>query len=252
MMDLIAKLGTTTVFTFDSMKAAIRAIRRPSDWLSPFANILMGGLPLALLAGLAIGVVIWVHTRSVLDRTGTGAAELLPTFLAAAVVLELAPLGAGLILASRTAAALGAELASMKVTEQIDALHILGVSSLNRIVGPRVLAACLSGPLLFLTISSVAILGGYIAESVIGTGSWLRYERAALAGVRLADAIASILKSLIFGGLVGLVGCAAGLQAKNGSESVGEATTQSVVRSMLAVILADVLLVVTLQLALNR
>ena len=111
-------------------------------------------LPLAFVTGIALGVVIWLHTRDVLARAESGAVELLPTVLAAAVLLELAPVGAGLIVAARTGASLGAELASMKVGEQIDALQLLGVSPLRRLIGPRVLACVLAVPVLHILIAA--------------------------------------------------------------------------------------------------
>ncbi|CAN5209716.1 ABC transporter permease [soil metagenome] len=242
-MNALAILGEATAFALAALWNAVKAIPRPGLWLKPFAGMFLGSLPLAAVAGLAIGTVIWMHTRSVLERSGTGAAELLPTFLAAAVLLELAPIGAGLILASRTGASLGAELASMKVNEQLDALAVLGVSPLKRLVGPRVLAATLTGPLLFTLITVLALGSGYVAEMVQGSGTWLKYRHAALDGVDTRDGLVSIFKSLVFGAIVGVIGCRCGAQAGSGSEGVGRAATASVVVSTLLVLVADVLLV---------
>jgi phospholipid/cholesterol/gamma-HCH transport system permease protein len=205
--------------------------------------MVVGALPLALVTGLALGVVIWLHTRDVLDRSGTGAVELLPTVLAAAVLLELAPIGAGLILAARTGASLGAELAAMKVSEQLDALRLLGVSPLRRLVGPRVVAAILAVPLLHIIIASTAILSGYLAELATGQTTLLKYQSAVLRELYLADVLPATLKTLVFGWVVGVVGCYIGLTAGDGSEGVGQAATDSVVLCSLFVLIADVLLV---------
>ena len=205
--------------------------------------MLVGGLLLAVVAGFALGAVVWMHTRGVLERTGTGAVELLPTFLAAAVLLELAPIGAGLIVAARTGASLGAELAAMRVNEQIDALELLGVSPMRRLVAPRVLACVLAVPLLHVLIASIALGSGFLAESIVGQTTWLRYQTAVLRELYLIDVVPALLKTLVFGFLVGVTGCFVGLRTRGGSEEVGTAATDSVVACSLLVLLADVLLV---------
>lgn len=205
--------------------------------------MVVGALPLALVTGIALGVVIWLHTRDVLARASPGAVELLPTFLAAAVLLELAPLAAGLIVAARTGASLGAELASMKVGEQIDALELLGVSPLRRLIGPRVLACILAVPVLHVLIASTALLSGYMAELATGGTTVLKYQTAVMRELYLADVLPAALKTLAFGLVVGLAGCYIGLTAGEGSEGVGRAATDAVVVCALLVLAADVFLV---------
>lgn len=240
-------VGEWAAFVARSLPAAVLALPKPGLWLKPLHGVLVGGLPLAAVAGLAVGVVIWVHTRGVLARTGTGAVELLPTFLSAAVLLELAPIAAGLILAARTGASLGAEFASMKVSEQVDALELLGVSPVRRLVGPRVLACVLAGPLLHTLIAGLAVGGGFLAESVGGQTTCLKYSTAVLRELRLHEVLPAGLKPLVFGLLTGATGCFLGLRAGGGSEGVGRAATDSVVACSLLVLLADVLLVGLIQ-----
>ncbi len=246
-MNFLVAVGEWAAFVGRCSLAAFFVVRRPSLWLRPLHAVLVGGLPLAAVAGLAVGVVIWVHTRGVLARTGTGAVELLPTFLSAAVLLELAPIAAGLILAARTGASLGAEFASLKVSEQVDALELLGVSTMRRLIGPRVLACALAGPLLHTLIAGLAIGGGYAAESLSGSTTYLRYSTAVLRELRLNEVLAAGLKPLVFGLLTGATGCFLGLRATAGSEGVGRAATDSVVACSLLVLLADVLLVGLIQ-----
>lgn len=243
----VAAVGEWAVFAGRTAVAALGALLRPVLWLKPLYAVLVGGLPLAAVAGLAIGIVIWVHTRGVLARTGTGAVELLPTFLSAAVLLELAPIAAGLILAARTGASLGAEFASLKVSEQVDALELLGISPVRRLVGPRVLACVLAGPLLHVLIAGLAIGGGYVAELLSGQTTFLRYTSAVLKELRLVDVVPAGLKPMVFGFLTGATGCYLGLRAGGGSEGVGQAATNSVVACSLLVLLADVLLVGLIQ-----
>jgi phospholipid/cholesterol/gamma-HCH transport system permease protein len=242
-LDWLAWLGNLTRFALRAVPHAAAAIVRPQWWLKPLYDITLGGLPLAAVTGIALGVVIWLHTRDVLARTGTGAVEYLPTFLSAAVLLELAPVGAGLIVAARTGASLGAELASMRVGEQLDALELLGVSPLRRLIGPRVLACVLAVPLLYVAIAAIALVSGFAAESATGHTTYLKYDAAAMRELYLSDVVPAALKTLAFGLVVGVTGCFFGLTAGEGSEGVGRAATDSVVMCTLFVLAADVLLV---------
>jgi phospholipid/cholesterol/gamma-HCH transport system permease protein len=159
------------------------------------------------------------------------------------VLLELAPVGAGLIVAARTGASLGAELASMRVGEQLDALELLGVSPLARLIGPRVLACILAVPVLHVAIAAVALASGFLAESITGHTTLLKYDAAAMRELYLSDVVPAALKTLMFGLVVGVTGCFIGINADEGSEGVGRAATDSVVMCSLFVLAADVLLV---------
>jgi len=241
-LDPIARVGQWAAFTARALLAGGLSVVRPADWLRPFYAALVGGLPLACVLGVALGAVVWMHTRSILERS-VGNAEYLPTALAAAVLLELGPVGAGMIVAARTGATLGAELSSMTVNEQVDALQLLGVSPMNRLVGPRVLACVFAVPLLHVVVSALAIGSGYTAEMVGGNMPWVKYQALVLQELRLNEVLPAGLKTLAFGGLIGATGCFVGLSARGGSEGVGKAATDSVVACTLLVLLADVLLV---------
>ena len=246
-LSLLEWLGRLTAFAARAVPAAVVALPRAGAWVRPLYAVLIGGLPLAAVTGLALGVVIWLQTRDVLERTGTGAVEYLPTFLAAAVLLELAPVGAGLIIAARTGASLGAELAAMRVSEQIDALELLGVSPVRRLVGPRVVACVLAAPLLHVLIAATALGSGFVAETTTGSTTYLKYDTAAARELVLADVIPAALKTLAFGLVVGVTGCFIGMNAADGSEGVGRAATDSVVACCLLVLAADVLLVMLIK-----
>jgi phospholipid/cholesterol/gamma-HCH transport system permease protein len=242
-VEWLAWIGNLTAFGVRALPAAVGALPRPEWWVRPFYGMTVGALPLAAVTGLALGVVIWLHTRDVLARTGTGAVEYLPTFLSAAVLLELAPVGAGLIVAARTGASLGAELASMRVAEQIDALELLGVSPRRRLIGPRVLACVLAVPVLHVLIAAIALAGGFAAELIGGQTTLLKYQMAAIRELYLTDVVPAALKTLAFGLVVGVTGCFIGMTAGGGSEGVGQAATDSVVMCSLLVLAADVFLV---------
>jgi phospholipid/cholesterol/gamma-HCH transport system permease protein len=240
--DLLARVGRWSHFAARCVLPTLAAVPRPSLWLRPLYAVFVGGLPLAAVLGVVLGAVVWMHTRGVLDRMA-GATELLPTVLAAAVLLELAPIGAGLIVAARTGASLGAELAAMRIGEQVDALELLGVDPMRRLIAPRVLACMLAVPLLHVLVAALAVGSGFVAEAAVGSTSAAKYEAAVLAELRLHEVVPAWLKTLAFGGLIGATGCFVGLNARGGSEGVGKAATDSVVACSLLVLLADVLLV---------
>jgi phospholipid/cholesterol/gamma-HCH transport system permease protein len=138
---------------------------------------------------------------------------------------------------------LSAELAAMKNGEQLDALELLGVSPLRRLIGPRVLACVLAVPVLHVLIAGIALLSGYVAEVTAGHTTILQYQTAVLRELYLSDVVPAFLKTLVFGLLVGLTGCYLGLTAREGSEGVGRAATDAVVACTLLILAADVLLV---------
>jgi phospholipid/cholesterol/gamma-HCH transport system permease protein len=246
--DWFESLGRYTHFAAAAFAAVPAAAMRPRELARQLHHVLLGALPLSVVTGLALGVVIWMHLHGVLVRSGPGYTRLLPQFLALAVVLEFAPLSAGFIVAGRSGASLGAELGSMRLTEQIDALEVLGLSPLRYLVAPRVLACMLALPLLTVQIAALAIAGSYAAESLAGGMAWAEYWSASLLGLRLNDVIPATAKTVVFGFLVGVTGCYYGMSARGGTEGVGRAATRGVVVSILLVVVSDVVLVRLIQL----
>jgi phospholipid/cholesterol/gamma-HCH transport system permease protein len=244
MTALLETVGRAAVFTWHTLISTLAAAARPREVARQFGRQLLGALPLAAVAGLALGVVVWMHLRGVLVRFGgPSAVDLLPAALTLAVVLEFGPIGAGLITAGRGGASLGAELGAMRLTEQVDALEILGLSVQRTLVGPRVLACVLVQPLLTVVINYLAIAGSFVAEAMASGTSWLHYSTACLRGLRMEDVVPHTLKTLAFGFIAGVAGCYHGLAASGGSEAVGTAATRGVVTAILGVLIADVVLV---------
>jgi phospholipid/cholesterol/gamma-HCH transport system permease protein len=247
-MGFLEQVGRFTHFALRCLLTLPGVLLRPRLLAAQFYQVLLGALPLAATAGVALGVVIWMHLRNTLAQVGgPGAVHLLPQGLAKAVVLELASITAGLIVAGRSGSSLGAEIGSMRLTEQIDALEMLGLSPLRWLIGPRVLACMLALPLLTVFIAYLAILAGYGAEAVGGSLSWTQYRTEALRHLHVRDVAPGVLKTVVFGYLIGVTGCHFGLEAAGGTEGVGRAATRGVVVSILLVLVADVLLVGAIQ-----
>jgi phospholipid/cholesterol/gamma-HCH transport system permease protein len=231
-------------FAARALPAAVLAVRRPAELFRQLYTILLGALPLAFVTGLALGVVVWIHLRGVISPEY---ARKVPEYLALAVVLEFAPLGAGLIVAGRSGASLGAELGSMRLTEQLDALEVLGQSPMRELVGPRVLACMLTLPLLTVFVAVLSIGGSYLAEMLGGTLSWTQYQADCLRSLAPAKMVPATLKTVVFGYLVAVTGCYVGMTAEGGTEGVGRAATRGVVVSIFVVMVANVVLVKLIQ-----
>jgi phospholipid/cholesterol/gamma-HCH transport system permease protein len=248
-VSFLEDLGHAIHFAAQALLALPRLFRHPRDLLHQFHHILLGAFPLGVVAGIALGVVVWMHLRGALrDVGGPGALQYLPQGLALAVVLEFAPIGAGLIVAGRSGAGLAAELGSMRLTEQIDALEVLGLSPLYRLVVPRVGGCMLVLPLLTVFIAYLALGAGYLAEAVGGSLSGTQFLNECLRVLTLQRVIPAILKTVVFGYLIGVTGCYCGMRARGGTEGVGQAATRGVVISTLLVLVSNVVLVRVIQL----
>jgi phospholipid/cholesterol/gamma-HCH transport system permease protein len=249
MFAALERIGRYTHFLIQALLATPGALLRPRELFAQLHHILLGSLPLGLIAGLAVGAVVWMHLRESLEHVaGRGAVQYLPQALALAVVLEFGPIAAGLIVAGRSGAAIGAELGSMRLTEQIDALEILGVSPTRVLVAPRVLASILALPLLTIFIDYLAVGAGFLAEAISGGGlSIAQYRNAVTRALSLRLALPATLKTVVFGFLIGGTGCYYGMNASGGTEGVGRAATRSVVLSIFLVLIADVVLVRLIQ-----
>jgi phospholipid/cholesterol/gamma-HCH transport system permease protein len=248
--EVIEETGHLAQFACRAVLALPSALVNPGETLRQLYRVLIGSLPIALLAGLAIGLVLWMHVRNVITRSsmaGPAAIEYLPTALALAVVLEFAPIGAGLIMAGRVGASMGAEIGAMRISEQIDAIEVLGLSAMRQLVGPRVLACMLSLPLLTIFMALLAISGAYAAEMAAGTLNSLQYEQNTWKGLQLQDAVPAIAKTVVFGFMVGISGCYFGMKASGGTEGVGKAATRGVELATILVLVANVMLVKLIQ-----
>jgi phospholipid/cholesterol/gamma-HCH transport system permease protein len=223
------------------------AFRRPIVLVLQFERVALGTLPIVAIAGISVGLVTWLQTRRLLEPYGSE--SMLPSMLAAAVVIETGPILAGVLLAGRMGAGLGAELGSMVLTEELEARVVLGATEIPTLIAPRVMACTLAAPFLTVILDASAILGGLIAELLGGKLTAQTYCDQSLLFLRMVDVVPATLKTAVFGLVVGLVGCWTGKNAERSTDAVGRAATRGVVRSTVAVFVADVLLVPWIQAA---
>jgi len=200
---------------------------------------------LVALAGAATGAVLSLQTRDSLMRMGAG--SLLPSVIVFSLITEMGPIITGLIVSGRVGAGIGAELGSMKVTEQIDAMEASAVNPYKFLVWTRVLACVLMLPLLTLAADLFGIIGGWAANAVMEPISLRLFIENGFKTVTFNDFIPPTFKTAIFGFIIGLVSSFQGMRTQGGTEGVGRSATSSVVLCSLFIILADVLLVRIIQ-----
>jgi phospholipid/cholesterol/gamma-HCH transport system permease protein len=242
----LVQLGLFVDFAGRALAVAPKAlIVRGGTVVRQFERVAWGSLPIVMVAGLSVGMVTWLQTRRLL--VSYGAEATLPSILAVAVLVETGPMLAGLLVAGRMGAGLAAELGSMVLTDEVDALIALGAPPIPTLVAPRALACALALPLLTVVLDAAAVLGGMVAEQLAGTLSAQVFWQRSLDYLRLSDVVPATLKTAVFGLLVGLIGCWRGLNADRSTEAVGHAATRGVVQAMIAVFAANVVMVVWIQ-----
>jgi phospholipid/cholesterol/gamma-HCH transport system permease protein len=242
MLEGLLRIGLFLDFAWQVLLAIPSAMfRRVGEVSRQFERVAWGSLPIIVTAGISVGVVTWLQTRRLLTQYSLEAAG--PSILSVAVVDETGPMLAGVLVAGRMGAGLAAEMASMVLTEELDARSVLGASPLRTLVAPRVIACALAVPLLTVMIDVSAVAGGLTAEMVGGNLTARLFCDRALDFLKLEDVIPATVKTSVFGLLIGLIGCWTGMNADRSTEAVGHAATRGVVRSMLAVFLSNIVLV---------
>jgi phospholipid/cholesterol/gamma-HCH transport system permease protein len=225
-------------------RLARAAVKPPFEWRELLNQCDLVGsksLPLVALAGAAIGAVLALETRDSLTRFG--ARSMLPAVIVFSIFKESGPIITGLVVSGRVGAGIGAELGSMKVTEQIDAMEASAVDPFRFLVLTRVVACALMMPLLTIVANFVGVMLGWVTNMLFEPMSIRLFLETGFRSVGFSDFIPPVLKTLVFGLIIGSVSCFQGMRTSGGTAGVGRAATSSVVLSSLFVIVADVVLV---------
>lgn len=240
-VEFFKNLGNLNSFAFRFFK---------SMWLPPydFAEIKkhmdelgVKTMPIVSVTGVVIGLVMAMQSQPVLARFG--AESFLPAMVSISVVRELGPVLTALIFAGRVSSGIGAELGSMRVTEQIDAMEVSAINPFKFLVVTRILATTFILPVLTMYSIVLSVLGCYIAIVMVQPMTLKLYMGAVIDSIKFADLIPGVGKTMFFGFIVGLVGTFKGYNADRGTEGVGIAATTAVVLSSLLILLTDMVLV---------
>jgi len=212
-------------------RASLNVFRRPfygKDLFLQMDTIGVGSLPITVLIGFFSGVIMALQMSRALSQYG--ATGQVGQITAITLVRELGPVLTALLIAGRNASGIASELGSMKVTEQIDAMRALGTDPVKKLVTPRLLAMCITLPLLTIIANFVGIVGGYmVAVPLLRLTTGSQYWNNAWRSLEYNDIAQGLIKPLLFAFIIALVGCLYGMRTSGGTQGVGRATTQAVV-----------------------
>ncbi len=235
--------GTGDFFYF-FLRFLKESFKRPFEWREFLLQCYKMGnksLPLVLITAFIMGLVLTLQTRPSL--VAFGAETLLPGMVSVSVIKEIGPVITAVICAGKISSRLGAELGAMKVTEQIDAMEVSAINPFRFLVVTRVLAATFMLPLLVVFADTISVFSSYLAYNIHGDMSLVSYYNMALSKLDWIDILPSLIKSILFGTAIGIVGCYKGFQVEGGTASVGQAANSAVVTASLVIFFIDMITV---------
>lgn len=239
--NIFTDTGNLTLFTARFFKEIFKPPFQINEFLRQCYAVGNKSLPLVTITGFIMGLVLTIQSRPTMAKFG--AESWLPSMVSLSLIREIAPVITALICAGKIASGIGAELGSMKVTEQIDAMEVSAVNPYKYLVVTRILATTLVIPILVIYADLVGIFGGFIGFNVHGEMSMLGYFRGVFEHLEFLDILPAIVKTFFFGFFIGLIGCYKGFTATNGTASVGIAANSAVVTASLSIFIIDMLAV---------
>jgi len=243
--DFFAFFGSLATLLGESLGYMARGAISGRHTIAQMAEVGVGSLGVALVTVGFSGAVAGLYLAKPLIEYGQ--ANLVGQFVGQSLALEVAPVITAVVVAARAGSAMAAELGSMKVTEQIDALRSLATSPTQYLVVPRVLGTVLMMPLITILANGAGILGGYLAAVTNGVSAPLFWS--SLQNVAIGDQVSGLMKTVPFALIIVLVGCRQGLRTSGGAQGVGRATTSAVVLAMIGIFVSNFFLSIVLQAA---
>lgn len=234
---LCAGVGELVLFAAQAVAGGLRGPYYPRQILRQMLDMGYYSLPVVGLTAIFTGMVLALQSYTGFSRFE--AANAIPTIVVLSMTRELGPVLAGLMVAGRVGAAIAAELGTMRVTEQIDALTTLSTDPLRYLVFPRVLAGILMLPLLVLVADVIGVMGGFLVSVYkLGFGPY-EYINRTLDYLETQDVVSGLVKAAVFGFIVALMGCYQGYNSRGGAQGVGAATTKAVVSASILILVAN-------------
>lgn len=235
------EIALLTKFTFRFFKEVFKPPYEFSELVKQCYLVGYRSFPLVAITGLIMGLVLTIQSRPTLAEFG--AESWLPAMVAVSIVREIGPVITSLIFAGKVGSGIGAELASMKVTEQIDAMEVSGTNPFKYIVVTRILATMFMLPILVVVSDAISLYGSYVGVNLKGDVSFQLFFLQVFEKLSFMDVFPSLIKTLAFGFVIGLIGCYKGYNSNKGTEGVGEAANSAVVLASLSVFILDMIAV---------
>lgn len=239
--NFFSRAGNMTIFTLQTVRQSFSFPLEFRELLKQCYEIGNRSLPLVAITGAIMGLVLTIQSRPILNDFG--AEGMLPQMVAVSLIREIGPVITALICAGKIGSGIGAELGSMKVTEQIDAMEVSATNPMKYLVVTRVLAATFMLPILVLFADALGLCGSWIGVNIKTDLNVVLFFSKAFSSVEFIDFIPAFIKSFFFGAVIGIVGCYKGYNAGRGTESVGIAANSAVVLSSLLIIIVDLIVV---------
>jgi phospholipid/cholesterol/gamma-HCH transport system permease protein len=235
------KTGRFFLFTVRFFKEVVTPPFQINEFLRQCFFVGYKTLPLVSITSFIMGLVLTIQSRPTMAKFG--AESWLPSMVSLSLIREIAPVITALICAGKIASSMGAELGSMKVTEQIDAMEVAAVNPYHYLVVTRILAASLMIPILVIYADVIGIYGGFIGYNIHSDMGLYSYFTGVIEHLEFLDILPAVIKTFFFGFSIGLIGCYQGFTASNGTASVGLAANSAVVNASLAIFIIDMLAV---------
>lgn len=238
---IFEETGNISLFTRRFFKEIFRLPFPINEFFRQCYAIGYKSLPLVSITGFIMGLVLTIQSRPTMTKFG--AESWLPSMVSLSLIREIAPVVTALICAGKIASGIGAELGSMKVTEQIDAMEVSAINPYKYLVVSRILATTIMVPILVIFADFVGIYGGYVGFNVHGSMGLMRYFSEVVENLEFLDVLPAVIKTFFFGFFIGLIGCYKGFNASSGTASVGIAANEAVVAASLSIFILDMLAV---------
>ncbi len=236
-LGLCGSLGGLAGFTLRALGRGLLPPYFPRQYLRQFLDIGYYSLPVVGLTAIFTGMVLALQSYTGFQRFEAESA--IATIVVLSIVRELGPVLAGLMVAGRVGAAMAAELGTMRVTEQIDALTTLSTDPYRFLIMPRLVGGLLMLPLLVVVANCIGVMGGYLVATLkLGFGS-VEYLNSTFQYLETEDVVSGLVKAAVFGFIVALMGCYHGFNSERGAQGVGVATTRAVVTASILILTAN-------------
>jgi len=235
------KVGGLAIFSARFFRAAFHPPFETKELIKQTYEVGVRSFGLVAIVGVVIGAVLTMQSRPTMLKFGAEA--FIPAMVAVSVMRELSPVLISIIVAGRVSAGIGAELGSMRVTEQIDAMEVAALNPFNYLVVTRVLACMIALPLLTVYADFLALFGSFLVQNIEAGMSGALFYNSVMSSITFVDFAPGIVKTVFFGFIMGIVGCYEGYNSEGGTEGVGRSATSAVVVSSLLIIITDVLAV---------
>ncbi len=240
-LNYLDQTGSVSLFAIRFFREAFKRPFELKELLRQCFIIGVNSLLLVLTTGFIMGLVLTLQVRPTMLEFG--AVSYMPRMVSIAIIREIGPVVTALICAGKIASGIGAELGSMRVTEQIDAMEVSGTNPFKYLVVTRIWATTLMLPLLVISADAIGLFSSFLVENIKGDVSMQLYFSLVFEGLDFGDLMPATIKTFFFGFVIGLVGCYKGYYSKKGTEGVGRAANTAVVLASLLLFIIDFLAV---------